>query len=88
MPRLNFGSTVFFLDITKWSVISPAELRVILTERSLESTETEVFKFDSLVFGARPKWVSKGVLLISECTVNLRTYSALLTLSRRFCLLG
>ena len=61
MPRLNFGSTVFFLDTTKWSVISPAEFRVIYTERSLESTETESFEFNNLVLGARPKWDSEGV---------------------------
>ena len=84
MPRLNFGSTVSFLDMTRWSVISPAEFRVRYTGRSLESTETEFFKFDNLVLGARPKWDSKGVFLVFECVVNLRTYSALLTPSRRF----
>ena len=54
------------------------------TEKSLESTETEFFRFDNLVLGARPKWDSNVVFLVSDCIVNLRTYSALLTLSRRF----
>ena len=85
MPRLNFGFTVFLFDITRWSVISPAEFRVMYTERSLVSTKIEFFRFDSLVLGARPKWDSKGVFLVSECIVNLRTYSTLLTLLRSLC---
>ena len=54
------------------------------TERSLESTEIEFFKIDSLVLGVRPKCNSNGVFFVSECIVNLRTYNALFTLSRRF----
>ena len=73
------------MDMSKWSVISPAAFRVIYTEMSLESVETELFKFDNLVLSARPKWDSMGVFLVPECIVYLRTYSALLTLSRRFC---
>ena len=82
--RLFFGSAVFFFDITRWSVICRAEFLVMYTERSLESTEIEFLRLDSLVLGVRPKCYSNGVFLVSECTVNLRTYSGLFTLSRRF----
>ena len=54
------------------------------TERSLESTKIEIFRLDSLVLGVRPKCSSNGVFFVSECSINLRTYSALFTLSRRF----
>ena len=65
-------------------MICQAEFLVMYTERSLESTEIEFLRLDSLVLGVRPKCKSNGVFLVSECNVNLRTYSALLTLSRRF----
>ena len=54
------------------------------TERSLESTKIEFFRLDSLVLGVRPKSNSNGVSFVSECIVNLGTYNALFTLSRRF----
>ena len=84
IPRLYFGSANFFIDITKWSVFCPAEFRVMYTERSLQPTEIEFFKLDSLVLSVRPKCSSNGVFLVSECTVNVKTCSALLTLSRIF----
>ena len=75
---------LFLFDITRWSVICPVEFLVMYTERSLESTEIELFRLDSLVLGVRPKCNSNGVFFVSECIVNFRTYSALFTLSRRF----
>ena len=71
-------------DMTRWSVISPAVFLVMYTEKSLESTKIAFFRLDSLVLGARPKCASNGVFLVSECFVNLRTYSALFMLLRRF----
>ena len=61
IPRLYFGSVVFFFDLTRWSVICPAEFLVIYTERSLESTEKEFLRLDSLVLGVRPKCNLNGI---------------------------
>ena len=77
IPRLYFGSVVFFLDITRWSVTSPVELRVMYTDKSFESAEIASFKLVNFVLGFRPKWSSKGVFCSSEWVVNLSTCSAL-----------
>ena len=84
-PLRYFRSLLFFFDITRWSVISPVEFRVIYTNSSLESTEIAFLRLDSLVLGFRPKCWSKGVFFISVCVVKRSTYSALIRLSRRFC---
>ena len=75
---------LFLFDITNWSVICPAEFRVMYTNRSLESTEMKIFRLKNLVLGVRPKCSSNGVFLVSECTVNPKTCNALLTLLRGF----
>ena len=80
-----FGSLSFYFDNTRWSVISPAVLQVMQTDRSLESTERTFFRLDSFVPGPRPKCSSKGVFLISESIVKQSIYIALFRLSRKFC---
>ena len=53
-----------------WSLISPAEWRVMYTDSSLESTETVFFRINSFVPGFRPKCSSNGVFLVSEWKVK------------------
>ena len=85
IPLRYLGSVVFFFDIIKWSVNSPAELRVIYNDSSLESTVTVFFRLNNFVAGFHLRCSSNGVFFISEWVVKLRTYSASFRLLRRFC---
>ena len=84
IPCLNFGSTVFFLNMTRWSFITPAVFRVLYTERSFETTELAFLGKIAWFWGRVRNGPQMAVLLVSECLVNLRTYNAPFTFSRSF----